>query len=100
MPRLRKKREMFFGDFQADTEHQQNTKILNKDKKPWFHLPKIEYSKKEAIVIESGLAGAHTARGLANRGWSVTVLEQADKIAAGASGNNQGVLYTKPSAKG
>lgn len=47
-----------------------------------------------ATVVGAGLAGAFVARGLANRGYTVTVLEK-DTPAAGASGNPQGITYTK-----
>lgn len=50
--------------------------------------------QRTATVVGAGLAGAFVARGLANRGYTVTVLE-ADSPAAGASGNPQGITYTK-----
>lgn len=50
-----------------------------------------------ALVAGAGLAGATTARALAERGWRVTVLDPAG-IAAGASGNRAGVVYSTPSA--
>ena len=45
-----------------------------------------------AIVIGSGLAGAAAAASLARRGWTVTVLDQADAPAAGASALSVGML--------
>lgn len=48
-------------------------------------------------VVGAGLAGATTARALAERGHNVRVLD-AEGVAAGASGNRAGVLYTTPSA--
>ena len=50
-----------------------------------------------ALVAGAGLAGATTARALAERGWRVTVLDPAG-VAAGASGNRAGVVYSTPSA--
>lgn len=47
-----------------------------------------------ATIVGAGLAGAFVARGLANRGYEVTVLE-ADTPASGASGNPQAITYTK-----
>lgn len=49
-----------------------------------------------AIVIGAGLAGATTARALAERGWRVTVIDP-QGIANGASGNLAGVVYSTPS---
>lgn len=54
---------------------------------------------RQAIVVGAGLAGAHSAWELAHRGWQVTVLEQAHKVAAGASGNAQGAVYARLSAQ-
>lgn len=61
---------------------------------PWqvqSHLP----HHWEVVIIGAGLAGSHTARALAERGWQVTVLDKAERIASGASGNAQGVVYGK-----
>ena len=49
-----------------------------------------------ALVAGAGIAGATTARALAERGWQVTVLE-AEAVASGASGNVAGVIYSTPS---
>ncbi|MBS3743981.1 MAG: tRNA (5-methylaminomethyl-2-thiouridine)(34)-methyltransferase MnmD, partial [Wenzhouxiangellaceae bacterium] len=54
------------------------------------------YRTGEALVVGAGLAGATTARALAERGWQVRVADPAG-IAAGASGNRAGVVYTTPS---
>ena len=51
----------------------------------------------KVIIIGAGLAGATLARAFARRGMAVTVIEQ-EGIAAAASGNLAGVLYTTPSA--
>lgn len=61
---------------------------------PW-HVAPSRQSAKIAVVIGAGLAGSHTARALAERGWQVTVLEQAATVASGASGNAQGIVYGK-----
>lgn len=47
----------------------------------------------DAIVIGAGIAGASTARALAERGVNVTLLDAAGGVASGASGNPAGVLY-------
>lgn len=51
----------------------------------------------EVTVIGAGLAGASTARALAERGVKVTVLDKLG-IARGGSGNPQGGLYIKLAA--
>ena len=52
----------------------------------------------QALIIGAGLAGASTAHALAERGWQVTVIDAHDEPASGASGNPQGILYTRLSA--
>lgn len=54
-------------------------------------------SSQHILVIGAGLAGATTARALAERGCRVTVVDP-DGIAAHASGNLAGVVYSTPSA--
>ena len=54
-------------------------------------------STPSTIVIGAGLAGATTARALAERGCKVTVVDP-DGIASHASGNLAGVVYSTPSA--
>ena len=49
----------------------------------------------EAIVIGGGLAGCHTAHALARRGINTAVIERHNRLATQASGNTQGVVYTK-----
>jgi tRNA 5-methylaminomethyl-2-thiouridine biosynthesis bifunctional protein len=41
---------------------------------------------RQALVIGAGLSGSAVAHSLAVRGWSVTVLDQAPEVGAGASG--------------
>lgn len=64
----------------------------------WAYPPPAP-APQAAIVIGGGLAGTSTARALAERGWPVTLLERAGRLAAAASGNPSGVLYTKLSAQ-
>jgi len=52
-----------------------------------------------AIIIGAGLAGATTARALAERGMRVKVLERHSAPAQAGSGNPQGALYAKLSAR-
>ena len=70
---------------------------------PWFQPPidgnrQPQLQDKHTVVIGGGLSGCSTAYALAKRGWQVTLLEQHDALAHEASGNPQGVLYTKLSA--
>jgi tRNA 5-methylaminomethyl-2-thiouridine biosynthesis bifunctional protein len=49
-------------------------------------------AERNVTVIGSGIAGAGTARALAERGWQVTVLDAGNAPAAGASGLPVGVV--------
>lgn len=60
-------------------------------------LPLTIHRVNAVVVVGAGLAGATTARALAERGCQVTVLDP-DGIAAHASGNLAGVVYSTPSA--
>jgi tRNA 5-methylaminomethyl-2-thiouridine biosynthesis bifunctional protein len=61
---------------------------------PWERPRREESDARTALVIGAGLAGAHAAAALARRGLSITVLESGD-MAQRASGNPQGLLYTR-----
>ena len=56
-------------------------------------------SIRHVAVIGGGLAGTSTAYALVKRGCRVTLCEQDSALASAASGNPQGVLYTKLSAQ-
>jgi tRNA 5-methylaminomethyl-2-thiouridine biosynthesis bifunctional protein len=88
------KREMLRG-YYAGPEPERNF-MAN----PWHIAPPLEPNpgpgKQTAMVLGAGLAGATVARALARRGWSVHLLERGG-IADAASGNRQGVLYTRVS---
>jgi tRNA 5-methylaminomethyl-2-thiouridine biosynthesis bifunctional protein len=62
---------------------------------PWFARPNRHNAERKAIVIGAGLAGTSTAASLAARGWSVTLIDRHDTLAAEASGNPQGALYAR-----
>ena len=66
---------------------------------PWAVNLNPVSSQRHAIVIGGGLAGCHTARALAERGWQVNLVERHEQLAEEASGNPQGVLYAKLSPK-
>jgi len=62
---------------------------------PAWDLPATQPSRPgSALVIGGGLAGCAVAAALARRGITVTVLDEG-AIAGAASGNDQGILYTK-----
>ncbi|WP_339674706.1 bifunctional tRNA (5-methylaminomethyl-2-thiouridine)(34)-methyltransferase MnmD/FAD-dependent 5-carboxymethylaminomethyl-2-thiouridine(34) oxidoreductase MnmC [uncultured Zhongshania sp.] len=86
-----RKREMLRGTFknQSDADAPKPETVAV----PW-HRPSAASAVNSAIVIGAGLAGCSTARALAQRGIKVTVIER-NTPASGASGNPQGVLYTK-----
>jgi|OM-RGC.v1.000666187 tRNA U-34 5-methylaminomethyl-2-thiouridine biosynthesis protein MnmC, C-terminal domain len=91
------KREMAIGHFI------ENKSTAVESKKPWFHIrsdiknqPLVEKPlPKKALIVGAGIAGATTARALAEQGIEVQVWESSDRIASGASGNIQGMLYPK-----
>lgn len=56
-------------------------------------------AEKHALIIGGGLAGCTSARALAKRGWTITLVERHAELAQEASGNPQGVLYAKLSPK-
>lgn len=67
---------------------------------PWIQHPTASAPKStlQCAVIGAGLSGASVARVLAMRGWNVTVLEQGDQCAAGASGLPVGLMVPHVSA--
>lgn len=62
------------------------------DDKPWFIIPKHEYSQKTATIIGGGLAGAAVAYFLSANDWDITLIERHKNLAAQASGNEAGVF--------
>jgi tRNA 5-methylaminomethyl-2-thiouridine biosynthesis bifunctional protein len=67
---------------------------------PWMLVRNWQQpASRTAVVIGGGLAGCHTARALAIRGWHVTLLERNQQLADEGSGNPQGILYAKLSPK-
>lgn len=65
---------------------------------PWDIPQDIPPPPSSVLVVGAGLAGCWTAHALAQRGIAVTVVDQG-KVAGAASGNDQGVLYTRVSHK-
>jgi tRNA 5-methylaminomethyl-2-thiouridine biosynthesis bifunctional protein len=63
---------------------------------PWaIDNNNAQVADKRALIIGGGLAGCHSARALAERGWQVNILERHSALAQEGSGNPQGVLYAK-----
>ena len=89
VPGYGKKREMIHGEIKPTESPAQ---------KPWLESVAYGGNKRQALIIGAGIAGASTARALADRGWQVTVIDKNKHPAGGASGNPQGMLYTRLSA--
>lgn len=89
-PGFGRKLEMLFAQFNADK------KTEEKVKDAWALRPvAIPTGSGSIAIIGAGLAGCATAYALAKRGYSVDIYEKNQRIASQASGNKQGVLYTK-----
>lgn len=112
VPGFGRKRDMVSAIFQAAPEAQPEavetlepgpaTKTLSRHAftTPWALVRNCEQpASHTAIVIGGGLAGCHSARALAQRGWQVILIERRGALAQGASGNPQGVLYAKLSPR-
>lgn len=61
---------------------------------PWDLADHRQETPRQVLIIGAGLAGCHTAAALARRGIQVTLLDRG-RLAGAASGNSQGVLYTR-----
>ncbi|WP_430462924.1 bifunctional tRNA (5-methylaminomethyl-2-thiouridine)(34)-methyltransferase MnmD/FAD-dependent 5-carboxymethylaminomethyl-2-thiouridine(34) oxidoreductase MnmC [Thalassolituus sp. LLYu03] len=88
-----RKREMLAGAFNRRQGPELPPYALHK---PWL-LPVAVSGVAQVTIIGAGIAGATTARALAERGIRVTVLDRSG-IAQGGSGNPQGGLYVKLAA--
>ncbi len=89
-PGFGRKREMLKGKMESPADRQNPLPA-------WLKKSPVQPGQ-SALVIGAGLAGASTARALADRGWQVTVIDSNSQPAEGASGNPQGILYTRLSA--
>ncbi|TCS35894.1 bifunctional tRNA (5-methylaminomethyl-2-thiouridine)(34)-methyltransferase MnmD/FAD-dependent 5-carboxymethylaminomethyl-2-thiouridine(34) oxidoreductase MnmC [Reinekea marinisedimentorum] len=67
---------------------------------PCSEMPIAEPNRaKNIAIIGAGIAGISTALELTKRGYRVTVFEKNQTVASGGSGNLQGAVYAKLSAK-
>ncbi|MFT3930691.1 MAG: bifunctional tRNA (5-methylaminomethyl-2-thiouridine)(34)-methyltransferase MnmD/FAD-dependent 5-carboxymethylaminomethyl-2-thiouridine(34) oxidoreductase MnmC [Spongiibacteraceae bacterium] len=98
-PGFGSKRQMLRGEFNTRT----TTSIADRKKIPaieyWAYSPAQTSTTPRVVIIGGGLAGATTAHALAKRHCEVILLERETSLATAASGNPQGVLYTKLSAQ-
>ncbi len=88
IPGFGSKREMLTGTYTGTTPPPPT------ERTPWHIARPSNRQEDRAIVIGAGLAGSHAAAALARRNWQVTVIDEGE-IANGASGNLQGILYTR-----
>ncbi|MEH6568184.1 MAG: bifunctional tRNA (5-methylaminomethyl-2-thiouridine)(34)-methyltransferase MnmD/FAD-dependent 5-carboxymethylaminomethyl-2-thiouridine(34) oxidoreductase MnmC [Halioglobus sp.] len=72
--------------------------VLQPTDTPWDIPGERSLAPQSALVVGAGLAGCTIAAALAQRGIKVTVLEEKE-MAGGGSGNGQGILYTRLSAR-
>ena len=86
------KRQMLVGHYPQEARPPSPVGL---PKRSWLNLAAQASRPPQVIVIGAGLAGCSTAHSLARKGYRVLVLEQADSIAAGASGNRQAVLQCR-----
>ncbi len=87
-----KKRDMLKGVFE---QHIPQATITRKGvKAPWY-FNNHSVTGNHVAVIGGGLAGCNSAYAMARRGWKVTLIERQAELAQAASGNPQGMLYTK-----
>ena len=116
MPGFGQKKEQLLGTYQGTAganKRGPQQPLRNSQTSPWQQLPPPlpviskdftanNTSPKDAApkavtiaVVGAGISGCMTALALQERGYDVQLIDQADHIAAGASGNRQGILYTK-----
>ncbi|ARN75281.1 bifunctional tRNA (5-methylaminomethyl-2-thiouridine)(34)-methyltransferase MnmD/FAD-dependent 5-carboxymethylaminomethyl-2-thiouridine(34) oxidoreductase MnmC [Oceanicoccus sagamiensis] len=98
-----RKREMLFGQFNPDSRDKLQPHTDRPNPKsitaPWYFQQQTPTQGKHIAIIGGGLAGCSSAYALAQRGCKVTLIERSDRLAAAASGNPQGMLYTKLSTE-
>lgn len=87
VPGYGSKREMLCGELQQAAVQDWQA--------PWLARPPATVGQRRALIIGAGLAGICSAWSLARRGWQVCLIERHAAPASEASGNPQGILYTR-----
>lgn len=91
-----KKREMIRGHYIGKDRLTLSAAQRKSTTAPWALPPTaVSNQLKSATVIGGGLAGVNSAYALARRGWQVSLIERHPHLAQEASGNGQGMLYTR-----
>ena len=97
-----RKREMCIGVYtpQSSPQHrpvEAATAQGQRDNAAWMAINNYQATPNKAsiAIIGGGMAGCHSAYALARKGVQVHLFEQADTLAAGASGNEQAIVYGK-----
>ena len=91
-----KKREMITANYEpqiANTSATCKTSAHTWDRYPETNT--LPSDPRTILIVGAGLAGAHIAYKLASYGFRVKVVDTCASPAAKASGNSQGVLYTR-----
>ena len=100
LPGFGNKREMLLAHRGHVSREQALQKLPSRDHHPaWYRISRSKPLRHEAVIIGAGLAGCSTAFSLARKGWQVTLVDSASTIAAGASGNRQGILQPRLAAE-
>lgn len=81
------KREMIRATFKK-----RNASLNDKCFAKWATPPLALQSNAQVVIIGAGLAGCALAYTLSHQGFHITLMEKADAIAQGASGNPAGLL--------
>jgi len=77
------------------TPNSQTQQFSSSYQQPWQRPNKAMAQGSRVAVIGGGISGTATAYSLSQRGFDVTIIEQGQSLASGASGNRQGMLYAK-----
>jgi len=96
MPGFGKKRECMLGVLAPGITDTDNHKLASST--PWDISSDCAATPQTVLVIGAGIAGCTTAAALARRNIRVCIVD-AGPVANAGSGNDQGVLYTRLSAR-